>query len=113
MDDYDLLEEDLRLALFRIYQQALGNILQHSEASEIVVSLQFEDSDIRMLIQDDGKGFNLPQRWISLVREGHYGLAGSHDRVSALGGDFDVKSSPGEGTVLQIYIPNVLEVEGE
>ncbi len=113
VDDDDLLDEDLRLALFRIYQQALGNILQHSEASEIVVSLQFEDSDIRMLIQDDGKGFKLPKRWISLVREGHYGLAGSHDRVSALGGDFNVKSSPGEGTVLQVYIPNVLEVEGE
>lgn len=111
-DDGDRLDEDIRMALFRIYQQAVGNILEHSEASEFQVSLNLMGGDVELRIEDDGKGFNLPERWISLVREGHYGLAGSHDRVTSLGGDFQVDSAPGQGTTLLVRVPDVLEEEG-
>jgi len=111
MDDGTLLKEEIRLALFRIYQQALGNVLQHSEACEIEVSLILEENKVALRIKDDGKGFTVPESWISLVRKGHYGLAGSQDRVRSLGGEFQVQSGSDLGTEILVSIPNVVEVE--
>jgi PAS domain S-box-containing protein len=111
VDDSTKLTEEIRLALYRIYQQAIGNILQHSGASEIEVSLRLEGNDVELWIRDDGRGFDVPERWISLVRGGHYGLAGSQDRVSSLGGEFQVKSESGQGTEILVRIPDVVEVK--
>ena len=111
MDDGTLLKEEIRLALFRIYQQALGNILQHSGASEIKVSLWLEENAVELRIKDDGIGFSVPESWISLVREGHYGLAGSHDRVRSLGGEFKVRSQSDQGTEILVRISDVMESE--
>lgn len=111
MDDGTLLKQEIRLALFRIYQQALGNVLQHSEASKIEVDLWLEGNAVELRIKDDGKGFTVPESWISLVREGHYGLAGSQDRVRSLGGEFQVRSQSDQGTEILVIIPDVMEVE--
>jgi PAS domain S-box-containing protein len=108
-EDGSRLTEDIRLALFRIYQQALGNILQHSGASEINVKLGFNNRGVELRIQDNGRGFSMPERWISLVRAGHYGLAGSHDRVTSLGGEFQVQSEEDCGTEITVWIPGVVE----
>lgn len=111
VEDGTQLSEEIRLALFRIYQQALGNILQHSGASIIEVSLWFREDAVELRIHDDGKGFVVPQRWISLVRGGHYGLAGSQDRINSLGGEFQVNSQSGQGTEILVRIPGVVEAE--
>jgi two-component system sensor histidine kinase UhpB len=103
-----LLPEEIRLALFRIYQQAVGNVLQHSSASKVKISLIFEGSTVIFRIEDDGIGFSPPTRWITMVRKGHYGLAGSKERVNNLGGTFEVFSKPGEGTVITVTIPKVI-----
>jgi len=109
VDDGTLLDEEIRLALFRIYQQALGNIMQHAEASRIEVGLAFTGKDVKLWIRDDGRGFSVPDSWIGLVRGGHYGLAGSQDRISGLGGEFMVRSGSGQGTEIMVHIPDVLE----
>jgi two-component system, NarL family, sensor histidine kinase UhpB len=56
-------------------------------------------------IQDDGQGFELPARWIHLAREGHLGLIGARERTEAIGGRFEVLSSPGEGTLVRAVVP--------
>ena len=103
--DRQLLPENVRLALFRIYQNSMANVARHSEASEVRVRFTFDAEEARLEITDDGKGFNVPRNWVSLARQGHYGLAGAAERVQALEGTFTVESQPGRGTSVQVVIP--------
>jgi signal transduction histidine kinase len=87
-------------ALYRIVQEALTNIVKHAEASSVSIVLADAGSSVRVLIEDDGKGFDETQ-----VREGALGLVGMRERVALLGGRLEVQSSPGEGTTLVAEIP--------
>lgn len=109
VSDRNVISEEVNLVLFRIYQQALGNVIQHANATEVHVSLNLDGDAVTLEITDNGSGFNVPDRWISLVRAGHYGLAGSSDRVSALGGEFVVTSATGKGTKLFVKISEYME----
>lgn len=108
-EDHPPLAEDVELALFRIYQQALTNIVMHAEADQAEVSLQVTPAAASLQIKDNGRGFQVPDRWINYVRDGHYGLAGTSERVHALGGEFFISSTPGSGTILTIRIPDYQE----
>ncbi len=103
--DRQLLPEKARLALFRITQQSLSNVLRHSGANEANVRFSFDAEEVRLEISDNGKGFDVPKTWIELVRSGHYGLAGASERIHALGGTFNVRSEPGKSTTVIAAIP--------
>ncbi|MEW6402701.1 MAG: ATP-binding protein, partial [Chloroflexota bacterium] len=103
--DRQLLPEKARLALFRIAQQSLSNVLRHAEATEANVRFSFDAEEVRLEISDNGRGFDVPKNWIELVRNGHYGLAGASERIHALGGTLHVQSKPGESTVVAAAIP--------
>jgi PAS domain S-box-containing protein len=103
--DRQLLPERARLALFRVTQQSLSNVLRHAEATEIKVRFSFDAEEVRLEVSDNGKGFEVPRNWIQLVRNGHYGLAGASERIQALGGSLNVKSQPGSSTVVTVVIP--------
>ena len=107
--DGDVITEEIRLTLFRIYQQALGNIIRHADATEVSIRLDLDGELVTLEIIDNGKGFQVPDRWVTLVREGHYGLAGTSDRVDALGGKFRVISNPDKGTRVWVQIPDYME----
>jgi signal transduction histidine kinase len=104
-DDRQVMPERIRLALYRIYQQLIMNSLRHAQASRISVSFQLEQDSAILLIKDNGSGFEVPESWIEMVRSGHYGLAGTAERVETLGGTLDVVSSPGKGTRVRVSIP--------
>lgn len=103
--DRQLLPEKVRLALFRVFQQSLTNVLRHSDATEVQVRFSFDAEEARLEISDNGKGFAVPSNWIEFVRQGHYGLAGAAERVHALGGTFEVESRSGNSTVVRATIP--------
>ena len=103
--DRQILPEKVRLALFRIFQQSLANVLRHAKATEVHVRFSFDAEEAHLEITDNGKGFEVPSNWIEFVRQGHYGLAGSAERANALGGSFRVKSKPGTSTTIQVTIP--------
>ncbi len=103
--DHQLLPEDVRLALFRVLQQSLTNIIRHAGATEVRVAFSFDAEETRLEISDNGRGFRVPSSWIDLVREGHFGLAGAAERVSALGGIFAVESEPHVATTVRAVIP--------
>lgn len=103
--DRQMLPEEMRLALFRVFQQALTNVMRHSEATEVTVRFAFDAEEVCLEVADNGKGFEVPPNWIGFVREGHYGLAGASERVSALGGVFKVESRPGNTTRVIVTIP--------
>jgi PAS domain S-box-containing protein len=105
MEDGQELPEDLRLAFFRIYQACLTNVLRHADASEVEVRFAYDQAQVSLEIHDDGKGFEVPTRWIQLARQGHLGLVSAHERAQAIGGQFSVESAPGQGTTVRLVAP--------
>jgi signal transduction histidine kinase len=103
--DKKSLPEAVRLALFRIYQQALANVIRHARASQVWVRLKLDDDQVHLEIQDDGAGFEVPRQWTQQARQGHLGLAGAAERAGLMGGEFQVISSPGEGTTVKVSAP--------
>ena len=105
MPDGQALSEQVRLTLFRIYQQALTNVVRHAKAQHVIVRFSIDDNQAILEVQDDGTGFELPSRWIDLARQGHLGLAGALERAESIGGELIIESSPGEGTRLRVILP--------
>jgi PAS domain S-box-containing protein len=103
--DGQALPERVRLALFRIFQQALANVVQHAAAREVQVRFAMQPEEARLEIEDDGQGFQVPARWVELARQGHLGLVGAQERAIAVGGSFEVDSKPGEGTLIRVQVP--------
>jgi two-component system sensor histidine kinase UhpB len=99
------LPEQMRLNLFRIYQQAVTNVIRHAQATQVNVKFTWDENQVILRIQDNGKGFEVPPRWIRLVRKGHLGLVGAAERAELLGGRFQVISNPGEGTLVDVTVP--------
>ena len=99
------LPEQTRIAVFRIYQEAINNVLRHAHASHVNVRLWLEEEQVFLEVSDDGVGFDLPIRWIKLARQGHLGLVGAQERAQEIGGDLEVKTAPGQGTLVRAIIP--------
>lgn len=90
-------------ALWRVSQEALTNIERHAAARQVQFTLSAWKGEIRLVLEDDGVGFDLQQASAA----GHYGLQGMRERVEGLGGSFTVYSSPGQGTRLVVQIPTL------
>ena len=105
MPDGQQLSEPVRLALFRIYQTAMTNILRHAQATELDIRLSLDDRDVTLEIEDNGVGFHVPGRLIELARQGHLGLVSATERAEAVGGKLKVFSEPGQGTKLRVTVP--------
>jgi signal transduction histidine kinase len=89
------------LCLFRIAQEALQNSGRHAQASQVEVSLQRSDSGFGVCIRDNGVGFDPknPRERASL------GLASMQQRIYQLGGELDIDSEPGHGTMVLAWVP--------
>lgn len=86
--------------LFRIAQEALSNTLRHSKADNMSIKLLRLDNKVHMTMQDSGVGFDLESK-----KQTSYGLLTMEERVNELGGSFQMISQPGEGTMIQLWIP--------
>ena len=99
------LSPEVELALFRIVQEALSNIRRHSQASQVVTVVEFGEGRAKITVDDDGQGFEPPDRSGDLVVMGKLGLAGMHERAHLLDGTLQIQSEPGEGTTVTVDIP--------
>ncbi len=95
-------------ALYRIVQEALGNVFRHARASKAQVALGFDDGIIRLAIADDGIGIAEAEPG---ARVG-YGMGNLRQRVEDLGGTLDVRSEAGVGTRIDVTVP-VVAVGGD
>jgi len=101
----ELIPEPARVALYRIYQESLNNILKHAQASKIEIRLEKDETRALLEIRDNGAGFALPEDWVSLARQGHLGLVGIRERTEAVGGSLTIQSTPGRGTLIRVEVP--------
>ena len=100
-DDEPKFNSEAAIALFRIAQEAFTNILKHSAATSMDITLNINAEKIVMQISDDGKG--IPAGRLTAV--GSHGIASMRHRVRALGGRLDIRSSSAVGTSLLAQIP--------
>ncbi|MEO7760903.1 MAG: ATP-binding protein [Casimicrobiaceae bacterium] len=100
IDEDIVLRNDDALALYRMLQEALANVSRHAQASAVTVELGRAGELIHVLVRDNGKGFDP----LSLTGSGH-GLSAMRQRIRALGGKFSVKSAPGAGTTIDVWMP--------
>ena len=88
---------EVRVALYRIAQESLNNIVKHAQASKVSVNLHCSEEEIFMRIRDNGRGFD--QR----VKAPHkFGLDIIHDRAEEIGAELNITSHPGDGTQIQV-----------
>jgi signal transduction histidine kinase len=96
---------EIEIGLFRIIQEAITNIVRHAQAQSARIILEFEDTSISACLADDGKGFDLTEVAKANDRRRGLGLLSMKERVEHLGGILKIKSTPGEGTNIDIKIP--------
>jgi signal transduction histidine kinase len=97
------LDPELALAMYRIAQEALTNVVKHAGATRAVVRLNVADGRLRLRIEDDGCGFELSRR--PTERRAGLGLASMRERVEHLRGEMDVRSVLGQGCRLLFSCP--------
>jgi signal transduction histidine kinase len=98
-DEIPTLREDISIALFRILQESLTNAAKYARATRVTIGLTCRDGLVRLEIRDNGVGF-LQQDFTTPT----HGLLGMRQRVVAFGGRFEISSSPGKGTWVQVGV---------
>ena len=88
--------------LFRIAQEALTNIERHAGVNQATLALCFDSQEIKLVVQDEGVGFN-PAK--TLLPPHGWGLAGMRERAESVGGHFCIDSTPGLGTLVEVVVP--------
>jgi signal transduction histidine kinase len=95
----DLLSNEITSTVYRIIQEALTNMIKHSQATEIKISLQLVGNYLEVQVQDNGTGFNPQENTTG------FGIQGMRERTNALGGKFNLVSFPGKGCQVTAIIP--------
>lgn len=97
------LPPNVELVLYRIVQEALSNVAKHASASRVETRLSRKGRTLRLLVKDDGCGFDVEAAKGS--RQSGLGLFGMEERLALIGGTLRVESSPGKGTRLSAEVP--------
>lgn len=99
------LPADVELALYRMAQESLNNTVRHAQATYASVQIEFEPQSITLQITDNGAGFVVPKSPAAFVPGGHFGLIGLYERAQLIGAQLEITSTPGKGTLLNVYLP--------
>ena len=112
------LSREAELALYRIAQEALNNVLRHARAGRATLELTFRDGEVELEVRDDGAGFQMPKSPTDFAASGHFGLLGMRERAELMGARLEVESAQslaqhpagakgeaGRGTRLSVRLP--------
>jgi len=92
------LPETIEENLLRVAQEAMTNIVKHSQATNAEIELDYGPQNIVLRVRDNGRGFD--QRKTAGPNNGHFGLLGMSERAKRLGAELNIQSEPGAGTLL-------------
>ena len=102
IDDIDgLISKDKDINFYRVLQEGSKNILKHSSAKQASIIIRRFETEIRVIMSDDGTGFDLKEKQDS----SGLGFLGMQERIDTLGGSLTIESQIGEGTVIKIILP--------
>jgi two-component system sensor histidine kinase UhpB len=104
-DALPLLSEEAEVALFRALQEALANVARHAGGAATHTTIVVSGVEVVMRITDHGPGFDGERALSRFEAEGHLGLTGMRERITALGGHVRVRSAPGAGVAIEIRVP--------
>ena len=94
----------VEVALYRIAQEALQNVVKHAEATSVLVRLAAADDGVRLVVTDDGQGFD--EDIVAGAEDRHsYGLVGIRERAELIGASLTLTSRPGTGTTVEVLVP--------
>ena len=99
-DDFEL-PSPVAIALFRVVQEALTNVLRYAKARNVWVSLEHTGSGIALVLRDDGVGI-APE---ALAHRLSHGIVGMRQRIGSLGGNFRIGRVAGGGTAIEVFVP--------
>jgi len=99
-DKIGRLPPDLEITLYRLVQEMVVNVVKHSRAQGLDLDLAPVEGGLRLVVQDDGVG--IPDMETALLSHGFSGMV---HRVRSVGGSFDVSSTPGKGTKIEVFVP--------
>jgi signal transduction histidine kinase len=99
------LSPDIDLALYRMAQEALNNVVRHAGASRASLTVQFRADAAVIAVSDNGRGFSVPQSPADYAAKGHFGLLGLYERADLIGATVDIQSSSGLGAQVTITLP--------
>lgn len=98
-----ILDQDAKLALYRIAQEALSNALRHSGAGRVEIVVRERDGDAHLEVRDDGQGFDVRQ--VPEAEGRGLGILGMYERAHGVGGELEIESSPDRGTTVRAVLP--------
>jgi signal transduction histidine kinase len=99
------LPSEIEVAAFRIAQEALTNALHHAQAQEVCVTLWKRDGWLVLRVQDDGRGFDEGAVLKGAGGGQSLGLLGMRERAQLAGGQLEIESALGQGTMVQVRLP--------
>jgi signal transduction histidine kinase len=103
------LPAESKMALFRLAQEAITNVVKHARATRVDLRLTYNSEGVSLVVVDDGCGFDLG---LVQMRQDNWGLLGMHERATLLGGEFKISTATEKGTRVEVDIPYQM-VEGE
>lgn len=99
------IREPVSTVMFRVIQEALTNVMRHARAGRVSVRIDRLEGDLRVRVSDDGVGFDPAAR----SAQHSLGLLGIRERASTIGGSADIQSTPGQGTRVEVRVPETSE----
>lgn len=99
------LPSEIEIAIYRLFQEALNNIIRHASAKHVYLQLTRHNGVFEGKIEDDGRGFNPEEVHLYREQPRGLGLLGMQERVEQFGGTLDISSQYGNGTIIKIRIP--------
>jgi len=106
-------DNDRSTLIFRVVQEALTNVARHARAQRVDIALQQRGANLRLSVQDDGRGCDARS---ALAKGSHgqsSGIGGMRDRVRLFSGQFEIRSQPGSGFCVDIEFPLLAGSSGE
>ena len=96
---------DASTAAYRIVQEALTNVARHARARQVGVLLETTNGELRLIVEDDGQGFDAQATEKRAKRERRLGMASMRERAVLVGGTLEVESKPGHRTTVYLRVP--------
>lgn len=96
------LPPDIETTIYRVAQEALNNVVKHARADRVDIALEYVGDSVRLIIEDDGIGFNVRQAETAATG---LGLIGMRERSALAGADLRIESAPGKGTTVILRVP--------